>query len=58
MAIQNTKSINTMPVDEKNSFFHLWLPRQRWQNNIKMYLKETGCDVEHCIQLAQDKVQW
>jgi hypothetical protein len=33
-------------------------PRRRWEDNIKMYLREIGIDGENWIQLAQDRVQW
>ena len=33
-------------------------PRRRWEDNIKIDLRETGCDVEDWLDLAQDRVQW
>jgi hypothetical protein len=33
-------------------------PRRRWEDNIKMDLRETGIDGANWIQLAQDRVQW
>jgi hypothetical protein len=33
-------------------------PRHRWEDNIKMYLKETRCEDVDWIHLAQDRVQW
>jgi hypothetical protein len=33
-------------------------PRRRWEDNIKMGLRETGIDGANWIQLAQDRVQW
>jgi hypothetical protein len=33
-------------------------PRRRWEDNIKMDLREIGIDVANWIQLAQDRVQW
>jgi hypothetical protein len=33
-------------------------PRRRWEDNIKMELRETGIDGANWIQLAQDRVQW
>jgi YD repeat-containing protein len=33
-------------------------PRCRWEDNIKMDLKESGIDGANWIQLAQDGVQW
>jgi hypothetical protein len=33
-------------------------PRRRWEDNIKMDLREIGMDGANWIQLAQDRVQW
>jgi hypothetical protein len=33
-------------------------PRRRWEDNIKMDLREMGIDGAKRIQLAQDRVQW
>jgi hypothetical protein len=33
-------------------------PRRRWDDNIKMDLREMRIDGASWIQLAQDKVQW
>ena len=33
-------------------------PRRSWEDNIKMYLKEVGCDAGYWIGLAQGRVQW
>jgi hypothetical protein len=33
-------------------------PRRRWVDNIKMDLREIGCDGMDWIDLAQDKHQW
>jgi hypothetical protein len=32
--------------------------RRRWEDNIKMDLRETGIDGSNWIRLAQDRVQW
>jgi len=32
--------------------------RHRWEDNIKMDLREVGIDGANWIQLAQDRVQW
>jgi hypothetical protein len=32
--------------------------RHRWQDNIKVDLREMGIDGANWIQLAQDRVQW
>jgi hypothetical protein len=33
-------------------------PRRRWEDNIKVDLRETGIDEASWIRLAQDRVQW
>jgi hypothetical protein len=33
-------------------------PRRRWEDNIKMDLREIEIDRANWIQLAQDSVQW
>jgi hypothetical protein len=33
-------------------------PRRRWEDNIKMDLREIGIDGANWIQLAEDRVQW
>jgi transcription termination factor 2 len=33
-------------------------PRRRWEDNIKMELREIGIDGANWIRLAQDRVQW
>jgi hypothetical protein len=33
-------------------------PRHRWVDNIKMDLREIGCDGRDWIDLAQDRDQW
>jgi hypothetical protein len=33
-------------------------PRRRWEDNIKMDIREIGIDGANWIQLAQDRVQW
>ncbi|KAJ4448144.1 hypothetical protein ANN_10157 [Periplaneta americana] len=36
----------------------LGMPRRRWEDNIKMDLREVGYDGRDCINLAQDRDQW
>jgi hypothetical protein len=36
----------------------LGIPSRRWEDNIKMDLREIGIDGANWIQLAQDRVQW
>jgi hypothetical protein len=33
-------------------------PKCRWEDDIKMDLKETGYEGVNCINLAKDRVQW
>jgi hypothetical protein len=33
-------------------------PRRRWEDNIKLDLRETGIDGTNWIRLAQDRVRW
>jgi hypothetical protein len=33
-------------------------PRSRWEDNIKMDLRETGIDGAKWIRLTQNRVQW
>jgi len=33
-------------------------PRRRWENNIRMDLREVGCGCVDWIELAQDRERW
>jgi hypothetical protein len=33
-------------------------PRRRWEDNIKMNLREIGIDGTNWIRVTRDKVQW
>ena len=33
-------------------------PRRRWEDNIKMYLREVGRGCEDWMELAQDRDRW
>ena len=33
-------------------------PRRRWEDNIKMDLREVGCDPRNWIVLAKGRDQW
>ena len=41
--------------DSKRS---LGRPRRRWEDNIKMDLRDVGCDPRDWIALAEDRDQW
>ena len=34
---------------------HLWRPRRRWEDNIKMDMREVGCDPGDWIARAADR---
>ena len=36
----------------------LRVPRRRWEDNIRMNLREVGCDPRDWIGLAEDRDQW
>jgi hypothetical protein len=36
----------------------LGIPRRRWDDNIKLDLKEVGCGGMDWIELAQDRDKW
>jgi hypothetical protein len=33
-------------------------PRHRWECNMKINLRETGCEGVDCIHLTEDRDQW
>ena len=33
-------------------------PRRRWEYNIKMYLRDVGCDPRNWLALTEDRDQW
>jgi hypothetical protein len=33
-------------------------PRRRWEDNIKMYLREVGCGDADWVDLAHDRDRW
>jgi hypothetical protein len=45
-------------VKRPKSMRPLGRPRRRWEDNIKMDLRETGIDGANWIRLAQDRVRW
>jgi hypothetical protein len=52
------RSVYRVLVGRPESKRPLGRSRGRWEDNIKMELKETGTDGTNWIRLAQDKVQW
>jgi hypothetical protein len=52
------RSVYRVLVGTRKGNRSLGRPRRRWEDNIKMDLRETGIDGENWIHLAQDRVQW
>ena len=46
---------NTYQVLAEKGRRHLDRPRHRWENKIKMDLKETGCECQNQTNQAQDR---
>ena len=44
-------------VEKPEGKRYLVSPRRRWDNNIKMDLREVGCEPSDSIALAQDRDQ-
>jgi hypothetical protein len=51
-------SVNRVLIGRPEGKRPLGRPRRRWEDNIKMDLREIGIDGANWIQLAQDRVQW
>jgi hypothetical protein len=52
------KGVYRILVGRPEGMRSLGRPRRRWEDNIKMDLRDTGIDRENWIQLTQDRVQW
>ena len=52
------QSRNAYRVGKPEGKRPLGRPRRRWEDNIKMDLKEVGCDPAYCIPFAEDRDQW
>jgi hypothetical protein len=52
------RSVYRVLVERPEGKRPLGKPRSRWEDNIKMDLREIGIDGANWIQLAQDRVQW
>jgi hypothetical protein len=51
------RGVNRVLVGRPEGKKPLGRPRRRWEDNIKMDLKEIGIDGANWIRLAQDRVQ-
>jgi len=52
------KSVYRVLVGKPEGKRPLGRPRHRWEDNIKMYLQEVGCEGVDCFELAQDRDRW
>jgi hypothetical protein len=52
------RSVRRVLVWRPESKRPLGRPRRRWEDNIKLDLREIGIDGANWIQLAQDRVWW
>jgi hypothetical protein len=52
------RSVYRILVERPKDKRPLGRPRRRWEDNIKMDLREIGIDGANWIRLAQDRVQW
>ena len=48
------KVLTGTPAEKRS----LGRPRHRWEDNIRMYLKELGIDTRNWIDSAQDRGYW
>jgi hypothetical protein len=51
-------SVYRVLVGSPKGTIPLGRPTHRWEDNIKMDLREIGIDVAKWIRLAQDRVRW
>ena len=52
---RNAHRVSVGKLESKRS---LGRPKHRWEDNIKMDLREVGCDPREWIALAEDRDQW
>jgi hypothetical protein len=56
--MENGRGIYRLSVGRNKGKGPLRRPRHRWEDNIKIDLREIGIDGANWIRLAQDRVQW
>jgi hypothetical protein len=52
------REVNMVLVGKLEGKRPLGRPRRRWEDNIKLNLREIWIDGSNWIQLAQDRVRW
>ena len=59
MACMGERSgVNRVSVGKPEGKRPLGRPRRRWEDNIKMYIQEWGCEGMDWIDMAQDRDRW
>jgi hypothetical protein len=56
--MEEGRSVCRVLVGRPEGMKPLGSPRRRWEDNIKMDVREIGIDGVNWIRLAQDRVQW
>jgi hypothetical protein len=56
--MEEGRGVYRVLIGRSNSNRPLGRPKHRWEDNIKLDLREIGIDGTNWIQLAQDRVQW
>ena len=56
--IEQSRNAYRVLVGKPEGKRHLGRPKRRWEDNIKINLREVGCDPGDWIDLAEDRDQW
>ena len=56
--MEQSRNAYRVLVGKPESKRPLGRPRRRWEDNIKMDLREAGCDPRDWMALAEDRDQW
>ena len=56
--MEKSRSVYRVLVGKPEVKISLGRPRHRWEDNIKMDLREVVCDPGDWIYLAEDRDQW
>ena len=56
--MEQSRNANIVLVGKPEGKRPLGTPRRRWEDTMKMDLREVGCDPGEWIDLAEDRDQW
>ena len=56
--MEQSRNAYRLLVGKPKGKIPLGRPRRRWEDNIKMDLREVGCDPREWIGLAENRDQW